>query len=120
MAIIQANVTKRVGDEAGGNVGVDVGQFHQGNQGRPGVPGSIITGELVKGGKWITIQARLNPRILSLATPPCQQPISCFILTYTVHTTNLYDYHGSNCVFYVSIGNIFSSNTCYCFWCTVR
>jgi hypothetical protein len=62
MVIIQVNVTKRVGDEAGRDVGVDVGQFHQGNQGRPGVPGSIITGELVKGGKWITIQARLNPK----------------------------------------------------------
>lgn len=83
MVIIQANVTKRVGDEAGRNVGVDVGQFHQGNQGWPGVPGSIITGELVKGGKWITIQGRLNPIILSLAAPPCQQPISCFILTST-------------------------------------
>jgi hypothetical protein len=33
MVIIQANITKRVGDEAGRNVGVDVGQFHQGHQG---------------------------------------------------------------------------------------
>ena len=33
MVIIQANVTKRVGEEAGKNVGVDVGQFHQRHQG---------------------------------------------------------------------------------------
>lgn len=66
MVISEASIAKRVGGEALKNAGVDVGQFHQGNQGRPGVPGSI-TRDLVKGGKWITIQGRLNPKIFSLA-----------------------------------------------------
>lgn len=55
MVIVEANVTKRVGGEVLRNADVDAVQFHQGHQGGQVFLDLLITGELVKGGKWITI-----------------------------------------------------------------
>lgn len=78
MIIVEADVTKRVGGEVLKNADVDAGQFHQRHQRRPGVPGSIITGELVKGGKWITISGRLNPNFSALPAGSVVSHLSYF------------------------------------------